>query len=181
MKRFDFIKGLKKIIKSKSSVDKVGENFIGIDWGSRTDLHAQDDPTVICVLTKLPDGQIHYKYEEIHQQDFRELTQQIEGFIDRLKPSNVVADIGFGQVQCQMLQRHYGDLVKSCYYSRRDDRFFYNQDIWMLTVDRDSFLAESGRLANGPMTDNERHALNYAYIASLTPTRRVNENPVRSL
>ena len=161
MRRSDFATNKKRAkIQWPSDNLPIGNTFIGVDWG---DGHEE---TVVCMLTRMPDGQIDIRYQYLGH-DIAQQVNLIEGIIHNTNSKSVVGDIGAGQAQIQMLQRRYGNMVKSCYYrAGNSNRMSYNADTWMLSVNRDEFLAESTPLAQRPMTDNERHALNYAYIAS---------------
>jgi hypothetical protein len=157
VKRVDFAKGVARKIKKKEAEPKSGDTYMGIDWGMR------NDPTVICFMWTTPDGP-HYSHHEISNNDIQSQVESISAFIERHKPKGVVADIGFGAVQCQMLQQRHGEIVKTCYY-RDNGNISYDANTRMLSVNREATLAESATLIKSPLTDSETHALNYANLA----------------
>jgi hypothetical protein len=119
------------------------ETFMGIDWGSRSDVNDKGAFTVLTIISKERD---QYKLEyakKVTHSEYGKQVQYIKDMIKLYNCVNVVADIGAGQMQCQMLQQEYGDRVKSCYYAYNLRlKIDYNEKIWMYTVDRDAFLEE---------------------------------------
>jgi hypothetical protein len=119
------------------------ETFMGIDWGGRSDVNDKGAFTVVTIISKQGD---QYKVERVERVTYPDYGKQVRYISDLIKLYNcvsVVADIGAGQVQCQMLQNEHGDKVKSCYYAANlQKKLSYKDDIWMLSVDRDGFLEE---------------------------------------
>ena len=119
------------------------QTFMGIDWGGRTDLNDKGAYTVVTILSKDRDK---YKIEftkRITYNDYLKQVAYIKELIRVYNCINVVADIGAGAIQCQMLQAEFKDLVKSCYYSANlKTKYVYNPESWMISVDRDAWLEE---------------------------------------
>ncbi len=119
------------------------ETFMGIDWGGRSDINEKGAYTVATIISK--EGE-HYKIERAERITYPDHMRQVKYISDLIRLYNcrsVVADIGAGNVQCQLLQNEYGDRVKSCYYATNlKAKMSYKDDIWMLSVDRDAFIEE---------------------------------------
>jgi len=119
------------------------QTFMGIDWGGRTDLNDKGAYTVVTIISKDRD---RYRVEfakRITYNDYLKQVTYIKELIRMYNCSSVVADIGAGAIQCQMLQTEFKDLVKSCYYSANlKNKYIYNPENWMISVDRDAFLEE---------------------------------------
>ena len=119
------------------------ETFMGIDWGGRNELNDKGAYTVATIISKEGEDYKIERAEKIVYADYTKQVQHISDLIKLYNCSSVVADIGVGQVQCQMLQQEHGDKVKSCYYAANlKAKLSYKSDIWMLTVDRDAFIEE---------------------------------------
>lgn len=116
------------------------ESYMGIDWGGGVSAF-----TVVTILSVNP---ITDKIEVVYAEKFEEKhipTQvlKIEQLIDRFNVQGVVADLGFGQAQIQMLQDTWGNMIQSCYYtagSKNPDDIIENEDSTKLTVDRSNQL-----------------------------------------
>lgn len=136
------------------------KTFIGVDWKDGE-----------CCIIKKKKNDADISYFSIPKSNYSEQVESIENTIDSTDADGVVADIGFGQIQCQMLQNKYGEIVKSCYYSsNHKNKVSYDRDTWMLAVDRDVFIIEAMKMAEMPFKKDvpnkgRLHALNYAYIA----------------
>ena len=160
MNRQDFISGVQRPAKEVLRLDEPGRVFMGIDWGGGRDI------TSVCILTKYGNAINKVEHFDISEISIVAEVSEIEGLINKLKPLSVVSDLGYGAVQTQSLQRIFGERVKSCHYGGNPNRASYNQDTWMFTVDRDSFLQESrDLLIDKNPTPGHLHSLNYAYIA----------------
>ena len=88
---------------------------MGIDWGGRTDINDKGAYTVVTVLSKERDK---YKVELTKRITYNDYIKQVTYIKELIRMYNcvqVVADIGAGAIQCQMLQTEYQDTVKSCY------------------------------------------------------------------
>lgn len=119
------------------------ETYMGIDWGGRSDINDKGAFTVATVISKEGDQYKVERSERITYPDHQKQVRYIGDLIKLYNCTSVVADIGAGQVQCQMLQNEFGDKVKSCYYATNlKAKMSYKDDIWMLSVDRDAFLEE---------------------------------------
>lgn len=132
-----------KDLSMPSMIVPPNETYMGIDWGGRNDINDKGAFTVATVISKKGD---HYQIERVERITYPDYGKQVQYISDLIKLYNcrsVVADIGAGQVQCQMLQNEYGDRVKSCYYATNlKAKMSYKDDIWMLSVDRDAFIEE---------------------------------------
>ena len=119
------------------------QTFMGIDWGGRTDINDKGAYTVVTVLSKERDK---YKVELTKRITYNDYIKQVTYIKELIRMYNcvqVVADIGAGAIQCQMLQTEYQDTVKSCYYSANlKTKYIYNPESWMISVDRDQWLEE---------------------------------------
>jgi len=119
------------------------QTFMGIDWGGRTDINDKGAYTVVTIISKDRDK---YKVEftkRITYNDYLKQVAYIKELIRMYNCISVVADIGAGAIQCQMLQTEFGDTVKSCYYSANlKSKYVYNNENWMISVDRDAWLEE---------------------------------------
>jgi hypothetical protein len=142
------------------------KKFMGIDWKS------EKGAATVLILSK---NKKKFKIEKITYFKNKDLLKQSHAISEHMRDNDVVqavADIGFGAVQVQYLQKECGDRVKSCYYAKNKDMIKYNTNNWMLTVDRDAFISEALEAIGYPfktdteLTKSEMHALNYAYIAS---------------
>ncbi|WLR49580.1 terminase family protein (plasmid) [Halobacillus litoralis] len=116
------------------------EAYMGIDWGG-----GQSAFTVVTILAPNPETdklEMVYveKFEEKHIPDqIRKINQLMEDF----NVTGVVADLGFGQAQIQMLQEKWGNMVQSCYYtagSKNPEDINESEDGMKLTVDRSNQL-----------------------------------------
>jgi hypothetical protein len=130
-------------IQFMSQVIPPNETFMGIDWGARSEANEKGANTVVTILSKDRNG---YKVEfttRVMHADYIKQVNYIKDLIRLYNSVSVVADIGAGQIQCQLLQQEYGDRVKSCYYAYNlKMKLDYKPDVWMLTVDRDAFIEE---------------------------------------
>jgi len=141
------------------------ECYIGVDWGGSN--HTE---TVACIIRS--DGKI--SFTNTYTSLFKDQIDFIKELIKNYQPNQVVVDRGFGGVQTQTLQEEFGDKVKSCIYASHEfnpsGRFIsYNSQIFMITANREITLAQSSKLASLTTAmdqEGQRHALNYAYIAS---------------
>lgn len=119
------------------------QTYMGIDWGGRTDLNDKGAFTVVTIISKDRDK---YKVEftkKITYDDYLKQVAYIKELIVLYNCVQVVADIGAGAIQCQMLQTEFKDTVKSCYYSANlKNKYIYNPENWMISVDRDQWLEE---------------------------------------
>jgi hypothetical protein len=119
------------------------QTFMGIDWGGRTDLNDKGAYTVVTILSKDRDK---YKVEFAKRITYNDYLKQVAYIKELIRMYNcvqVVADIGAGAIQCQMLQTEFKDTVKSCYYSANlKNKYIYNPESWMISVDRDAWLEE---------------------------------------
>jgi hypothetical protein len=152
------------------------KTYIGIDWGSRINLEDKS-ATSVCILkidesksdTPSVNDLLGMEIVSIGSKLYEEQVSEIERLIISENADGIVADIGYGQVQCQMLQSKFGEKVKSCYYSPTEI-MKYNSDMWMVSVSRDHMIELAMRKVGIPFRrpmigNNELHALNYAYIA----------------
>ena len=154
------------------------KNYIGIDWNG----YSKTEGTTVVVLRK----EIEKFYiSNIHKMApglaFTTQIEQISRMILNYRAARVGADIGMGTVQCQMLQKDFGQRVASVYYSSYEEDIKYNAESWMLTCNRDRnmtkalkkvgfpfavFRAQLGGGVFKPESESEFHALNYAYLAA---------------
>ncbi len=126
-----------------SMVVPPSETFMGIDWGGRNTENEKGAFTVATIMSKQGDKYKIERSERITYPDHTKQVQHISSLIKLYNCVSVVADIGVGQVQCQMLQNEFGDKIKSCYYADQlKSKMSYKADIWMLTVDRNAFIEE---------------------------------------
>lgn len=150
------------------------KTYIGIDWKT----YNVETPTTVCILKKMNDGNVKTTIIELTLETPYAQVELIERLIEEHDPNGVVADIGYGMMQCQMLQTKFKDRVKSCYYSSEKNTMSYDENTWMLTVNKDAMMEEAVKFVGGPfklidMTLKGLHALNYAYIAYCTDVKRL--------
>jgi DNA-directed RNA polymerase subunit RPC12/RpoP len=126
-----------------SMIIPPNKTFMGIDWGGRNEGNDRGANTVVTVISKAGDKYKVEKTVRLMDSDYIKQVSRVKELIRLYNSVAVVADIGYGQVQCQMLQNEYGYLVKSCYYSPNlKSRLSYNEEMGMVSVDRNSFLEE---------------------------------------
>jgi hypothetical protein len=126
-----------------SMIVPPNQTFLGIDWGGRNENNDKGAYTVATVISKQGDKYKVEKTELLLSADFQKQVGRIKEIIRMYNVISCVADIGFGQVQCQMLQQEYGPMVKSCYYAPNSkSKLSYNEENWMLTIDRNAYLEE---------------------------------------
>ena len=147
------------------------KTYLGIDWATN-----EDESATVCILNRMNDGNVKTTIIEFTLKTPAAQVELVERLIEEHDPNGVVAGLGFGQVQCQMLQYKFGDRVKSCYYSASRDVVRYNAETWMLTVNKDQMMEEAIKTIGGPfklinMTSNGLHALNFAYIAYVSDVK----------
>jgi DNA-directed RNA polymerase subunit RPC12/RpoP len=124
-------------------VQAPNETFMGIDWGGRNEVNNRGAYTVVTIIGKNRD-----KYEVKHTEmltsvEYLKQVARIRELITLYNCVSIVADSGYGQVQCQMLQSEYGPKVKSAYYAPNSkNKMSYNEETWMLTIDRNAFIEE---------------------------------------
>ena len=154
------------------------KNYIGIDWNG----YSKTEGTTVLVLRKDADK---FCISTIHRlspgMPFTTQIEQISRMILNYRAARVGADIGIGAVQCQMLQRDFGQRIASVYYSSSEEDMRYNSENWMITCNRDRNIAKALKKVGFPFTcfraelgdgvfslstASEFHALNYAYLAS---------------
>jgi hypothetical protein len=156
MRRFDFVSGVPR----PPAPVLPPDIFLGIDWGRET-------PTSLCILRSYDQSLLKVDYDTVFSEDIQTTVENITRRIEILGPKMVLADIGFGAVQVQLLQQRFGDIVRTCFYGTNTNAMNYNAQNWMLTVNRDESLRGSQFLVEKttPLDDSRRHALNYAYLA----------------
>jgi hypothetical protein len=145
------------------------KTFIGIDWAGGEN---NKQLVNICIIKKKKKN-TDVSYAIVPENEVAKQIATIEKLIDDTDADCIVADIGFGSMQCQVLQSRFGEKFKSCYYSSNPTKkMVYKSDTWMLTVDRDAFISEAMDLAGIPFkagipmpSKGQLQALNYAYIA----------------
>jgi hypothetical protein len=121
------------------------ETFMGIDWGSRNELNDSGAFTVVTIIGK---NRITDKYEvkfteKLTSPEYLKQVARIKELITLYNCVSIVADSGYGQVQCQILQSEYGPRVKSAYYAPNSkNKLSYNEETWMITIDRNAFIEE---------------------------------------
>jgi len=127
--------------------------YMGIDWGSRSDEKDRGAYTVVTIIEKVGNDYNVVYTERLLMADMAKQVKRIENLAGQYNCISIVADLGFGGMQVQELQKIFKDRAKSCFYNINvKNRISYNKDTWMLSVDRDSFLEElvdiitSGRL-----------------------------------
>jgi len=134
----------KKLSLSKM-VSPPKQTFMGLDWGGRND---QKDKGAYTVMTIISKDQSSGRYlletsERLVNPDMEKQVAYISDMIRLYNCTSVVADYGFGQYQCQKLQKAYQNRVKSCFYSTNiKNKLKYDTDTWMLSVDRNAFLED---------------------------------------
>jgi len=119
------------------------ETFIGIDWGSRSENKDTGAYTVATILEKVGEKYQLVRAEKLMQNEYVARVARIRELITLYNCIAGVADIGFGQVECQMLQAEYGPMIKSAYYApNAKEKMSYNEKNWMLTIDRNAWIEE---------------------------------------
>jgi len=126
-----------------SMIIPPNQTFMGVDWGGRNESNEKGAYTVATIISKQRDKYKVERTELILTSDYQKQVQRVKDLIKLYNVVSAVVDIGFGQVQAQMLQQEYGPLVKSCYYAPNSKaKLSYNEENWMLTIDRNAFLEE---------------------------------------
>jgi len=121
------------------------QTFMGLDWGGRNDQKDKGAYTVMTIISKdQQSGNYRLEYtERLTNPDMEKQVTYISDMIRLYNCTSVVADWGFGQYQCQKLQKAYQSRVKSCFYSTNiKNKLKYDTDTWMLSVDRNAFLED---------------------------------------
>ena len=121
------------------------QTFMGLDWGGRSDQKDKGAYTVMTIISKdQKAGNYRLEYtERLTNPDLEKQVTYISDMIRLYNCTSVVADWGFGQFQCQKLQKAYQSRVKSCFYSTNiKNKLKYDTDTWMLSVDRNAFLED---------------------------------------
>jgi len=118
-------------------VEAPEETVMGVDWGNQTTVVIMRKNGEIVNCLKL-DSRADFENDEV---------EEIKNLIERYNCVQVVCDIGYGARQVKELQRQYGEMVKSCYYSSRPlTPFQYKKRdnnrnlIYMAVVDRTSYI-----------------------------------------
>ena len=128
-----------------NSIVPPKQTFMGLDWGGRNDQKDKGAYTVMTIISKDKDnGRYQLEYtERLMNPDMDKQVTYIADMIRLYNCTSVVADWGFGQFQCQKLQKAYQNRVKSCFYSTNiKNKLKYDSDTWMLSVDRNAFLED---------------------------------------
>jgi len=128
-----------------SMIQPPMETFMGLDWGGRNDKKDKGAYTVATIISKdRATGKYKIEHtERILESDIDKQVIYISDMIRLYNCTSVVADWGFGQYQCQKLQKEYQSKVKSCFYSTNiKNKLKYDTDTWMLSVDRNAFLED---------------------------------------
>ena len=159
--------------------------YMGIDWGGRSDEKDRGSYTVVTIIRKVNNNYEVVFTERLTQPTFAEQLKRIENLAGQYNSISIVADLGFGGMQIQELQRIFKDRAKSCFYTVNvKNRIAYNKDSWMLSVDRDSFLEElvqiitSGRLQI-PWKNPDRCDWFVQHICNTAVDIRINAGNVR--
>lgn len=121
--------------------------YMGIDWGGKIEGKkgvGGQSFTVITIVSKEPDGKIMLEYtERVDQEGLTYLIDRVRYLWRTYSITECVADIGYGHVEVQELQKIFGDKVKSCYFSAQVKATYkYNRDLYMITVNRDRVIEE---------------------------------------
>ncbi len=121
------------------------QTFIGIDWGGRNEQKDKGAYTVFTALSR--DGKTgKYKLEYAERIMYKDINKQIKYCIDLITLYNgvsVVVDLGFGQHQCNELQKYFQNRVKGCmYFTNLKNKMKYDKDTWTLSVDRNGYLED---------------------------------------
>ena len=126
-----------------SMIVSPAQTYMGVDWGGRSDGHDKGAYTVVTIISKAGDKYKLEKTIRIMEADYIKQVAKVKELIRLYNSVSVVADIGYGQVQCQMLQNEYGYMVKSCYYAPNlKSKISYNEEMGMVSVDRNAYLEE---------------------------------------
>ncbi len=134
-----------KAMDFSSMIQMPDQTFMGLDWGGRNDKKDKGAYTVVTIISKNQKaGKYKLEYtERLTDPDLEKQVSYIINLIRIFNSTSVVADWGFGQYQCQKLQKAYQSRVKSCFYSTNiKNKLKYDTDTWMLSVDRNSFLED---------------------------------------
>ncbi len=119
------------------------QTFMGLDWGGRNEIKDKGAYTVVTIISKDKDKYNLEYTERIMTSDIDRQVQYITELIRLYNCVNVVADSGFGQYQCQKLQKIHADKVKACWYSNNiKNKIKYDKDTWILSIDRSAWLEE---------------------------------------
>lgn len=119
------------------------ETFMGIDWGGRNDTNEKGAYTVVTILQKVGDKYQIKWTERLTFSDHMKQIARIRELIMLYNSVSIVADQGYGHVQCQILQNEYGPRVKAAYYAPNSkSKMSYNEDTWQLTIDRNAYIEE---------------------------------------
>ena len=119
------------------------ETFIGVDWGSRSENKDKGAFTVASIIEKVGDKYQLIRSEKLLHNEYVARVARIKELVTLYNCIGGVADIGFGQVECQMLQAEFGPMFKSAYYSPNSkEKMSYNDKNWMLTIDRNAWIEE---------------------------------------
>jgi len=124
--------------------------YMGIDWGGRIagkEDDGQGSYTAIVILGEsdnVLDGQLVVKYAtRLTMHDFAKQIEAISELIRRFNCVEVVADMGWGHVQVQNLQKEWGERVKGCWFSANTrDIYKYDKDSNIITVDKHRIIEE---------------------------------------
>jgi len=118
------------------------QTFMGIDWGAR--VSGVEDTgtgsyTVVTVMSLMPTGQLKLEYAtRLTTNDTDDKVRQVSELIKKYNVKKVVADKGFGQSECQRLEKMYGaERFSSCEWSGSLKKIFnYDQTINTIKVDK---------------------------------------------
>ena len=121
-------------------IDK--QTFMGIDWGGR--VSGVEDTgvgsyTVVTVFSLLPTGHIKLEHaSRLTSSDTDDKVKAITELMRKFNVKKVIADKGYGQSECQRLQKLHGaDKFTSCEWSGNIKKVYnYHEDINTVRVDK---------------------------------------------
>lgn len=118
------------------------QTFMGVDWGARisgVEDTGQGSYTVATVMSLTPTGQLKLEHaSRLSTNDTDEKVRQINELIKKFNVKKCIADKGFGQSECQRLQKIQGaDRFSSCEWAGNIKKTFnYSDDINTIRVDK---------------------------------------------
>jgi hypothetical protein len=118
------------------------QTFMGIDWGARVsgvDDTGSGSYTVATIFSLMPTGQLKLEHAtRLTTNDTDDKVNQISDLIKKFNVRKCIADKGFGQSECQRLEKKFGaDRFSSCEWSGNIKKVFnYAEDVNTIRVDK---------------------------------------------
>lgn len=121
------------------------ETIMGIDWGGNSKDRPRGSYTVI-VIVKPVIGTVKYQVvfaKRIVHPSHEKQVEEISSLIYKYNCQHVIADVGYGHVQIEMLHKEFGRRISACKYSTNvRNEYNFDPERMSVTVDRDYALEE---------------------------------------